>query len=180
MKLIIVFFLLLIMTFLNPLDLLKFDFKNLFVILFFTFFILSFIWLILSKEKNKNYFFKEMFLLSLLFLLSSIFVNNFVIEHLKEENLFLRAYGQIAFIFFAWALSISPIIKILNIQNWKIKENLILLRKVFWILTFIFFVKHWLEYFAMDYYFYEKYHQNISFFEYTFKNCENIGNIYKC
>ncbi len=170
MKTIFIAILLLIITFLNPLELLKIDFNNVLLILFFLIFVFSIVWLVFSKNKENKYFFKEVFLLSLLFIISSIFINNFVLEHLEEENIFLRAYGQIAFFFFAWALIISPIIKILEIKNWTLKENLILFRKVFWILTSVFFVKHWLEYFAMDYYFYEKYPQNISFFEYIYNN----------
>jgi ferredoxin-NADP reductase/rubredoxin/DMSO/TMAO reductase YedYZ heme-binding membrane subunit len=48
-------------------------------------------------------------------------------------------------------LSVSPLLAF--IKNKKISDILIVARKVVWILSFIFFLKHWLEYFSMEYLF---------------------------
>ncbi len=170
MKVIFIFLLLLLITFLSSIDLIHFDLRNLFVIVFFVFFILSFVWIILSKDKENKYFLKEFFLISLWFLVSSIFVSNFISGNINGEITYLRVYGQVSFLFFAGALSVSPIISIFKIKDWILKENLILMRKVAWILTFIFLLKHWLSYFIMDYHFYTKYPQSISAFTYIYEH----------
>ncbi len=170
-KWIIIFILLLDLILINPINIINFNLWNIFVIIFLLFFVYS-IFMLFYKKNNKdyNYFIKENILILSIFLLSTIVFSHFLIEHSGEENLYLRIYGKIAFIFFAWALSISPIIQIFKIKSDNIKNNLILLRKVLWILTFLFLIKHWLEYFSMDYVFFNKFPHNTSLFTYIYDN----------
>ena len=114
------------------------------------------------------YFIKIIFLLSV-FLLPSFFINHyFIIEHLWESSLYLRSYWKIAFLFFALALLVSPILN--SFKDIKIRDYLILSRKIFWILSFLFFLKHWLEYFSSEYIFQVQYHNKIPYFQYVYEN----------
>lgn len=75
---------------------------------------------------------------------------------------------KIAFLYFSFALIISPIIYFVKKEVYR--DDLILLRKVLWILSFIFFLKHWLEYFSAEYLYQIKNSPEISYFQYVFKN----------
>ena len=99
---------------------------------------------------------------------SFIMSHYFWVEYYLESNANLRIYWKIAFIYFAFTLIISPILKF--IKNKLIRENLILIRKVFWILTFVFFIIHGFMYFNIEYFYSSQYSPDISYLSYVFKN----------
>lgn len=174
---IFIFWLLFVITFVNIENIYQFNFWNIYTVFYFMYVCIWVAWLIgLRFIKFKNnilreealYTIKSIFFLSL-FLIPSFSINhNFIIEHLWESNLYLRSYWKIAFLYFALALIVSPLLKI--IKNTQIRDNLILSRKIFWILSFIFFLKHGLEYFALEYIFQTQYHTDISYLEYVYDN----------
>lgn len=73
---------------------------------------------------------------------------------LLDINSSLRASWKVSYLFIIASLSVSPIINIF--KNIEKKDIFIMLRKIFGIISFVFFLKHWIEYFIMDYY-YEQY-----------------------
>ena len=92
----------------------------------------------------------------------------FILSTLGGTGLYLRAYGKVAFVYLVLALSVSPFLTF--IPNKKISEILISMRKVLWILSFIFFLKHGLEYFSMEYLFAIKHSPAISYGSYLRQN----------
>ncbi|USN58912.1 MAG: hypothetical protein H6767_02235 [Candidatus Peribacteria bacterium] len=91
-----------------------------------------------------------------------------MLEHVGESNLYLRSYGKIAFLYFALALSMSPLLRF--VKHAFARDIIITSRKVFGILSFLFFLKHGLEYFALEYIFQSQYHQDVSYFQYVYEN----------
>lgn len=70
------------------------------------------------------YTIKSIFFITIFLIPSFFMIHNFMFEHLWNSNLYLRAYWKIAFLYFALALVISPIlsfIKDLKISIWKEK-----------------------------------------------------------
>lgn len=92
----------------------------------------------------------------------------FILWTLGGTGLYLRAYGKVAFVYLVLALSVSPFLTF--IPNKKISEVLISMRKVLWILSFIFFLKHGLEYFSMEYLFTIKHSPAITYGNYLRQN----------
>lgn len=114
------------------------------------------------------YTLKSIFLLTLFSLPAGIIIHFFLLSHWGESNLYLRAYGKIAFLFLTLSLSVSPLLH--YIKQEKVREWLLLSRKILWILSFIFFLKHGLEYFAAEYVFQKQYHGDISYLNYVIEN----------
>lgn len=83
-------------------------------------------------------------------------------------NLELRVTWKITFTYLWLALVISPIIKILKIKRFA--WNLIMLRQIFWIYSFIFLLKHLLLYVWVEFEFYKLYSDNSWFLWYYIKN----------
>lgn len=172
-----VFPFLFVSSFVNLENVYQFNLSDTYTLIYYVYLFISIILFFLLRFFNisntilkdeVNYTIKLIFLLSV-FTLPSFFINHFFIaEHLWESNLYLRSYWKIAFIYFALALLVSPVLKF--IKREKIRDYLILSRKVFWILSFLFFVKHWLEYFAVEYIFQVQYHSDVSYLEYVTKN----------
>lgn len=77
-------------------------------------------------------------------------------------------YGKIAFIFLALALCISPVLHFVKRES--LREWILLSRKIFGILSFIFFLKHGLEYFSAEYLYQTQYHSEMSYVNYTIQN----------
>lgn len=172
----ILFFLFLI-SLVNIENIYQFNFLDIYSVWYFIYLLFWIFWLILFRFiKIKNniireeflYTIKSIFLLSFFLIPSFFIVHNFMFEHLWESNLYLRSYWKVAFLYFWLALVISPILK--YIKNNIIRENLILSRKIFWILAFIFFLKHWLEYFSIEYIYQVWYSPNLTYLEYVYKN----------
>lgn len=172
-----IFPLLFSISFVNVENIYQFNFNDIYSIIYFIYFLVWIFWVTFFRyiKVNNNllreellYTIKSIFLLSL-FAIPSFFINHtFILEHLWESNLYLRSYWKISFLFFALALVVSPILKF--VKNIKIRDNLILSRKLFWILSFIFFLKHWLEYFSIEYIFQVQYHNDKSYFQYVYEN----------
>jgi len=146
-------------------------------LLYYLYFFVSFLGLIylrffynkISKYRQEYvYFFSFIFIISL-FIIPSIYINHyFILEKLWNPNLYLRSYGKIAFLYFALALVVSPIISLF--KNSINRDLFLLIRKLLWILSFIFFLKHWLEYFASEYIYYFQNNPWISYFAYAYNN----------
>ncbi len=150
--------LLFVISVVNIENIYQLNFSDIYTSVYFLYLFLWIIWLFLLRIFKINndlvneellYTIKQVVLITLLVVPSFLINHNFLHAHLWESNLYLRSYWKIAFVFFALALSISPILKF--IKNSKLRDILILSRKVFGILSFIFFFKHWLEYFATEY-----------------------------
>lgn len=173
----IIFSLLLSLTFVDLKDIYKFDFSEVSSLIYFLYFSISIISLITLRffESQKNnlreestYTFKFIFLFCL-FLIPSFIVNyNFLLEHAWETNLFLRVYWKIALLYLGLALLITPIIGFIKDNNFR--NNLLLLRKVLWIISFLFFFKHWLEYFTSEYLFHSRYDSSVPYLKYIYDN----------
>lgn len=169
--------LLFILSVVNLENIFQLNFSDTYTIVYFVYLFLSisliffFRFFKISNNTVKDevwYTVKQILLLTLL-VIPSFFINHsFMLEHLWESNLYLRSYWRIAFFYFALALCVSPLLKILKYE--KGREYLILSRKVFWILSFIFFLKHWLEYFASEYIFQAQYHANVPYLVYVYDN----------
>jgi len=168
--------LLFVLTIIQPDNIFTFNFSDIYINIYFIYFLLWFIFLILFRFlKISNNIIKEELLYSIKFIvfitvlyaLSSNTVHHFIIENSWNSNLYFRAYWKVAFFYFALALIISPIVSF--IKNNFIRENLLFIRKILWILAFIFTLKHWIEYFSMEYLYHWKYYQDISFFDYVYK-----------
>lgn len=105
----------------------------------------------------------------IILLIPGLFVAYWFLHHYQDDsNLLLRVSGRVAFFYLAFSLSISPLITILK---WKWTNTLITIRKYSWILSFLFFVKHWVDYLLIEYWFYNMYYQNTTtFLLYFIKN----------
>ncbi len=172
-----IFWLLYVVSLVNTENIYQFNFGDIYTSLYFLYlfvWILSLIfvryikWINNILKEELIYTIKSIFFISIFLIPSFFIIHNFIFEHLLESNLYLRAYWKVAFLYFAFALVISPILHFINNKN--IRENLILSRKVLGILSFVFFLKHWLEYFSLEYIFQTKYHANITYIEYVYKN----------
>ena len=95
-------------------------------------------------------------------------IHYFVIWNWWWESLYLRVYGKVAFLYLTLALSIAPIVSF--VKNKKISDNLILMKKVLWILSFMFFLRHGIEYFTMEYVFSIKHSPAIWYLDYVWQN----------
>lgn len=173
----IIFILLYALTIVNIENIFQLKLSDFYVKIYFLYLFISIIFIIFFKFlKIKNLVLKEELLYTIksillftILVIPSFFINhNFIIEHLWESNLYLRSYWKIAFVYFALSLIISPILKF--IKNVNLRDILILSRKIFWILSFIFFLKHWLEYFSIEYIFQSSYHTDTSYFSYVYEN----------
>jgi len=171
---IIIGFFLFDISFVNIEKIVALDISDTYVFIFIQFFIFSIIFRIIWKIK-KNIFLKEFnyiiqfILFACILLLPWFFLNhNFLAENLWDNNLYLRVYWKIAMFYFAMALIISPLLQFVKNPTWK--QHLILSRKILWILSFIFFLKHWLEYFSMEYVFQTNYHFETPYLNYVIDN----------
>jgi len=171
---IVIFWLLFDISILNIEKLAEFKFGDIYAKIFLVYIFGAIIFWIISKI-SKNFFSKEtnyiiqFILFFSILLVPWIFINHhFLAQHLWESNLYLRVYGKIAMLYFAIALIISPILQFIKNEKWR--EYLILSRKFLGILSFIFFLKHWLEYFSLEYIFQQNYHSNIPYFNYIYEN----------
>ena len=169
--------LLLVITLINTETLFQNNFSNPYVLIYVLYLLLSFIWLLIFKRlKFKNALIKQewfstfqfIFHTSVLVLPAVWLVHYFILWTLWGTWLYLRSYGKVAFLYLVLALSISPILTF--IKNKKISDILILLRKVIWILSFVFFLKHWLEYFSMEYLFAIKHTPALWYWSYLRQN----------
>ena len=173
----LILLLLFIITFVNTENIYMMNFSDIYTIwylIFLLFWILWIIWFRFLKINNNIlreellYTIKSIFFIVIFLIPSFFIIHHFMFEHLWESNLYLRAYWKIAFLYFAFALVISPILRF--VKNIKIRDNLILSRKILWILTFIFFLKHGLEYFAVEYIYQTKYTSDMTYLGYVYKN----------
>lgn len=164
-------------TLVNTENIFQSNISQIYVLMYVVYFLLSTIWLLVSKRlKFKNPVIKQELLSSIqfifftcLFVLPAVWlVHYFILWTLWGTWLYLRSYGKVAFVYLVLALSVSPIV--MFIKNKKISELLILIRKVVWILSFIFFMKHGLEYFSMEYLFSLKYASTTWYRGYLWKN----------
>jgi rubredoxin/ferredoxin-NADP reductase len=165
-----------VITFANTENIYAMNFSDIYTIWYFAFLLIWIIWIIIFRFLRINnhilkeellYTIKSIFFIAIFLIPSFFMVHNFMFEHLWESNLYLRAYWKITFLYFALAIVITPILRF--IKNVNIRDNLILSRKILWVLTFVFFLKHWLEYFAVEY-IYSKYNPDISYLYYVYKN----------
>lgn len=171
-----IFPLLFIISVVNIENIFQFNFWDIYTIIYYIYLFIWIIGLLLVRFLKFNnpvfndefwYTVKQIVLITIL-LIPSFFINHhFLLEHLWESNLYLRSYWKISFFYFWLALSVSPVLKF--VKNIKFRSILILCRKVLWIISFIFFFKHWLEYFAIEY-IYQVKQLNTSYFGYVYEN----------
>jgi len=121
-----------------------------------------------TLESELIYTLRSIFLFVIFFLPAVWGIHFFLANHIGETNLYLRAYGKIAFIFLALALSVSPILEF--VKDTRKREWILLSRKIFGILSFIFFLKHGLEYYAAEYVFQVQYHSETPYLNYVLEN----------
>ena len=117
--------LLFVLSFVNIENIYQFNFTDFYTIIYFLYFFVWIVLLFIFKYFNISnsvikeelfYTIKSIVFISIL-LIPSFFINHFfIVEHLWSSNLYLRSYWRIAFLYFALALSISPILSfIINI-----------------------------------------------------------------
>ncbi len=168
--------LLFVITLVNTENIFQSNFFQIYVLIYGIYLLASIVWLLLFKHlKSKNILIKQeiystlqfIFHICVLVLPAVWLVHYFILATIGGTGLYLRAYGKIAFLYLVLALSISPLLTF--IKNKKISELLILMRKVIWILSFIFFLKHGLEYFSMEYLFAIK-HPALWYWDYVRNN----------
>ncbi len=152
--------LLFVITLMNTENIFQSNFFQIYVLIFLLYFIISALWLLFFKRiKFKNALIKQerfstlqfIFLTCVLVLPAAWLVHYFILWTIGGTWLYLRSYGKVAFLYLVLALSISPLLTF--IKHKKISDILIVVRKIVWILSFLFFVKHGLEYFSMEYLF---------------------------
>ena len=73
-------------------------------------------------------------------------------------NIALRATGRVAFFYLALSLVISPIN---TLTKERFSSTLLELRKILGILSFLFFLKHGLDYFMIESFYYTKYYTSV-------------------
>ncbi len=168
------------LTVMMPDNIFNFNLSDLYINIYYFYFLLWIILLILFKfikisnkiiKEEIIYTIKFIIYIIILYAISSNIIHHFVIANWWANNLYFRAYWKVAFLYFALALLVSPIVSF--IKNNFIRENLLFIRKILWILAFIFTLKHWIEYFSMEFLYYWKYNLDISFFDYVYKNLLN-------
>lgn len=167
--------LLYLFVYINTEYLYQFDLVNSLTIVYLVYLFFSVFLLYFSKKIKDNFLKSEVnylwkfFLYFLLLVLPWIFLTHiFIIDRLWDANLYLRAYWRVAFFYFALALVVSPLLNFIKKEN--IKENFILARKVFWIISFLFFLKHWIEYFSAEFIYQYSFHKDVSYLKYTYDN----------
>lgn len=151
--------------------------SHIYVIVYFAYLLLSFVGMIFFKRiKISNTALKQelfssiqfIFYTTLLVLPGVWLTHYFILGTLWGTGLYLRAYGKVAFVYLVLALSISPLLAFS--KNKKLVETLIVFRKIIGILSFLFFLKHGLEYFSMEYLFAAKHSPVINYRSYLWQN----------
>lgn len=169
--------LLYIITVVNTEHIFQNNFLDIYTLLFAVYLILSIIWSWMVKRWNaKNLILKQELSSTLQFILYACvlvlpavwLVHYFILWTLWGTGLYLRAYGKVAFVYLVLALSISPILTF--VKHKKISDMLIVARKILWILSFILFMKHGLEYFSMEYLFAIKHTPALGYLDYVKQN----------
>lgn len=169
--------LLLVITLVNTENIFQNNFSETYVLIFGIYLILSIVWLLIFKRfKIKNArihqeilsTFQFIFYTCILVLPAVWLVHYFILWTLWGTGLYLRSYGKVAFVYLVLALSISPLLAF--IKNKKISDVLIVMRKIVWILSFLFFLKHGLEYFSMEYLFSIKHTPVLWYRNYVWQN----------
>ena len=152
--------LLMVLALVNTENIYQHNLFQIYVLIYVVYFIVSAIWLLVCKRlKFKNVLIKQewfstfqfIFLMCILVLPAVWLVHYFILWTLWGTWLYLRSYGKVAFLYLVLALSVSPILTF--VKNKKLSDILIVVRKIVWILSFVFFLKHGLEYFSMEYVF---------------------------
>ena len=169
--------LLVVMTLVNTENIFQNNFSQMYVLIYLAYLVLSTVWLLIYKRLHfKNAIIKQeifstiqfIFLICLLFLVGVRLSHYFILGTLWGTGLYFRAYGKIAFVFLVFALSISPLLTF--VKNKKVSDILIVMRKIIWILSFLFFLKHGLEYFSMEYLFSIKHTPVLGYRSYIWQN----------
>ena len=169
--------LLVILTLINTEYLYNFQMTGGYLVWFFLYMIVGiFGYIFFRKKRFQNkvlhsecmYTLQSIVLFTIFFLPAVLVIHFFLREHISEANLYLRAYGKIAFLFLTLSLCISPLLNFIK-SPW-VREWLLLSRKIFGILSFLFFLKHGLEYFIAEYVFQTKYHGDVSYLSYVLEN----------
>lgn len=169
--------LLLVITLVNTENIFQNNVFQLYVLIYVLYLFVSTLWLLIFRRlKFKNAIIKQerfstfqfIFYTSILVLPAVWLVHYFILSTLWGTWLYLRSYGKVAFVYLVLALSVSPIMTF--VKNKKISDVLIVVRKILWILSFVFFLKHGLEYFSMEYLFAIKYTPVIWYRNYVRQN----------
>lgn len=164
-------------TFFNIQTIIQTNTLDLYAMIYFMYLIVSWIGLVMLKYlKIKNPNIKRELTSSLQFMLYSsllaipgiILVHAFFLAHVGQADLVIRGYGRVAFFYLVLALCISPLLT--RVKNRKVSDMLTLFRKILWILSFLFFMRHGLEYFGMELNFAAKHIPAISNWEYIKQN----------
>ncbi|EKD25215.1 MAG: hypothetical protein ACD_80C00102G0007 [uncultured bacterium (gcode 4)] len=169
--------LLFVITFVNTEHIFQNNFFETYTLIYWIYLLVSLIWLLIFKRFKfkilviKHEWFSTIqfiFYTCILVLPAAWLVHYFILWSLWGTGLYLRSYGKVAFVYLVLSLSISPLLTF--IKNKKISDILIVIRKVIWILSFIFFLKHGLEYFSMEYLFAIKHTPVIWYRDYVRQN----------
>ena len=146
-------------------------------IIYLVYFVFSIGWLIALKTiKIDNKYIRQerhsmlefFFHMCILAVPGFLLVHYFVNANGWNISLYLRAYGKAAFLYLILALSVSPVVSL--IKNRAVADTLILMRKVLGILSFLFFVRHGIEYFTVEYIFTLKHVPAITYLDYVTQN----------
>lgn len=145
------------------------------LIIFWVYFVIAIIFYIFSKILKNDSIKKELnsiskFLFVYLVALIPFFISLYFYDE-KATNAVFRFFWKTSFLYVTLALLISPLISIFKIE--KFREYFLLSRKIFWILAFFLFFRHWFDYFALEiqYYSYQD-PTKITLMWYIIKNIE--------
>lgn len=141
-----------------PLDVIfSFDIGNPWLLALIAYMLLGIIFLLVhTYRKSKSlapkqeivYTQKFIFISLLAVIIACIVAIGFLFTKTGEQNIYLRLYGRIAFLFVTLALCVTPLM--IYIKNMALKVNLPLMRKIFGIMGLVFFIKHLLSYLTLE------------------------------
>lgn len=138
----------------DPSTLFSLNTWNWFLIILFSYLLIAILLSLFDKFSNNSNFksycdFIVLYVFTSIF--GAIFYKIFFDLIFLDINSTLRASWQVSYLFIIASLCVTPIITIF--KNIEKTDIFIMLRKIFGILAFIFFVKHGLQYFLVDYYY---------------------------
>lgn len=158
------------LTFVEIIDIYTFNSRSIGYFLFVIYLVISILWLIFTKfylirdkiiKNELNYTFKSIFFLYL-FLIIWFFISQ---EYLIQNRTMLtetKLSWNLSFIFLSLWLLISPILTF--IKTIKIRDYLILFRKLLWILVVIILLRHVVDFFQSHYPYWDGFFDYFNYF----------------
>lgn len=151
-----------------------------YISIFFIYLISTILFIIYSKKynfknkilKNELLYTSKLIILLLLFIIIWIWIYYYL---LKLEYSLITIYWRLTYIYFSLSLLASPIL--VYVKNNLFREYIIFSRKVLWILTFIFFLKHSFFYFDFQYLYFTQTDIKWTFINHLFNNIISNNNL---